>query len=63
MKYQNYHARPVYGFGHVYLPRKKEKLGKHFFPTYTYHIMIVAKASWDHKKSKNVLLSNQINGS
>ena len=37
--------RPIYGFESVYLPRKKEKLGKHFFPTYTYYIMIVAKAS------------------
>ena len=55
--------RPIYGFESVYLPRKKGKFGKHFFPTYTYYIMIVAKASWDHKKSKNVLLSYPINGS
>ena len=51
-----------YGFESVYLPRKTEKLGKHVFPTYTYYIMIVAKVSWDHKKSKNISLSNQING-
>ena len=37
--------RPVYGFESVYLSRKNEKLGKHFFPTYKYYIMIVAKAS------------------
>ena len=54
--------RPVYGFESVYLSRKNEKLGKHFFPTYKYYIMIVAKASWEHKKSKNVFLSIQING-
>ena len=52
----------IYDFESVYLLRKKEKLGKHFFLTYACYIMIVAKVSWDHKKSKNVLLSNQING-
>ena len=42
--------RSIYGFESRYLPRKKEKLGKHFFPTYTYYIMIVGKASSDHKQ-------------
>ena len=37
--------RSIYGFESVYLPRKKEKLRKHFFPTYTYYIMIVEKVS------------------
>ena len=37
--------RSIYGFEVISLPRKKEKLAKHFFPTYTYYIMIVAKAS------------------
>ena len=44
--------RSIYDFESAYLPRKKEKLGKHFFPTHTYCIMIVAKASGDHKKAK-----------
>ena len=44
--------RSIYGFDSVYLPRKKEKLGKYFFPTYTYCIIIVEEASGDYKKAK-----------
>ena len=44
--------RSIYGFDSVYLPRKKEKLGKYFFPTYICYIIIVAKVSWDHKKKQ-----------
>ena len=43
--------RSIKGFESVYLPTKKENLGKHLFPTYTYYIMIVARASWDYEKA------------
>ena len=54
--------RSICGFESVYIPRKKGKVEKAFLYN-TCYIIIVAKASWDYKKSKNVLLSNQINGS
>ena len=29
--------RPIYGFGSFYLPRGREKFGKHSFPAYTHY--------------------------